>query len=252
MTANGCAIWLYGSHARGDRDTLSDVDILAVSDGLCEFYEVRSEINEPFRNVGVSHYSWQEIEDMATLGSLFLHHVRLEGRPIYESVTCKDRLGSMLQSLGGYQNVMRDVNGFKTVLSDVREEIKGDPIYWYELAVLATVIRHCSILGCWLLGAPAFGRVRPVERVAEALDLGEGLGRDFPELYRYRLYFEGRVGANLPAGKHCAREWLGRAESLVDAIEELAHGQQCGSVPEADRTSQRGRSRGGERIRGAF
>ena len=32
MNQPGCAVWLYGSRARGDEDVLSDVDVCVVSD----------------------------------------------------------------------------------------------------------------------------------------------------------------------------------------------------------------------------
>ena len=32
MNEYGCAVWLYGSRARGDEDILSDVDVFVVSD----------------------------------------------------------------------------------------------------------------------------------------------------------------------------------------------------------------------------
>ena len=108
-------------------------------------------------NVSISRYSWDEIRGMARYGSLFLHHIRLEGRPLYEAESCRGRLHATVAELGEYTLARRDIRGFKVVLADIAESLESGGSRVFELSVLATVIRHASILGCWLIGALCSG-----------------------------------------------------------------------------------------------
>ena len=66
-------LWLYGSRARGDADTLSDTDILAIASWRANVEGTVKRLN--LRRVNVSSYTWDEIEAMRDYGSLFLHHL---------------------------------------------------------------------------------------------------------------------------------------------------------------------------------
>ena len=90
----------------------------------------------------------------------------------------------------------------------------------YELSVLATVIRHSSILGCWLLNRPSFGRLEPVSCFISSQNIESVVGGEFPILYDYRLYADGRVE------RECLQEisvsgWQKGASDVVESVEEL-------------------------------
>src|SRR5262245_46459624 len=72
------AVWLYGSVARGDADELSDTDVLLISDASDHPIPAVQAVAE----ASVSHYTWGQITSLAEVGSLFLHHLRLEGRVV--------------------------------------------------------------------------------------------------------------------------------------------------------------------------
>lgn len=159
---------------------------------------------------------------MTGYGSLFLHHLRLEGRPLYEDRSCAGRLRGKLDGIGPYTKASRDVTAFQTVLADVRESLPHGDVVMHDLAVLATLVRHASILGCWLIGDPQFGRTTPVERYARARGLCAAREVDgFSELYKYRLYFDKRTEQRdlVPI---CAQQWLRCADSLVSSLREIA------------------------------
>lgn len=221
--SEGTAVWMYGSFARDDADEFSDLDILVVGrDDGSLVDTVREGVHES-QYVAVSNYSWQELEDMASYGSLFLHHLRLEGRPLVESKSCEGDLGSLLRQLGPYTRVLSDLSAFKAVLADVEESLPIGDVVTFELSVLATVTRHASILGCWVLGTPCFSRTVPVERFANLAMRDPRTLDSFGDLYAYRLYSDGRI---------TKRElvtvspflWLRRAKALVAALEEVANG----------------------------
>src|SRR5215211_6982045 len=146
-------VWLYGSTARGDRAEDSDVDILIAGEGEID---VQS-LNPSSRgDLSLSRYSWAEIENMAQYGSLFPHHIRLEGRPLVESD--ERRLRAILSSLRAYSRASQELDCFSRVLDDVEIALTQDHSVVYELAVVATAARHAAILGCYLIGEPDFGR----------------------------------------------------------------------------------------------
>ncbi len=221
MMKDGYSVWLYGSHARGDKDSQSDVDVFVAGTRNLGLDEIEDSLPVPLNAASLSQYSWDEIYGMAEYGSLFLHHLRLEGRPIYESPSCKGRLGHILQDLRDYQWFERDLNGFWTVLRDVADALRDGTTEVFELSVLGTVIRHCSILGCWVLGEPSFGRTKPVNHIVRALGLPICIGQEFRDLYQYRLYVEGRISDRYLLKELQPHTWLHRSEALVATVEDL-------------------------------
>ena len=200
----------------GDAGPDSDLDVLVIGDKDPNRPWV-PDVGESLNNLSISRYSWSEIRGMASYGSLFLHHLRLEGRPIFEDQECRGRLRRLLDELPEYAKGSRDVKGFGTVLRDVGAELTrrcDDP---YELSVLGTIIRHSAILGCWLLGIPQFGRTKPVHVIAEAIGSEADWGA-FRELYQYRLYCDRRIGK----GRLSAVDWgiwWARAHEIVYHLE---------------------------------
>lgn len=217
----GAAVWMYGSSARGDQDDSSDLDVLIVGRPSSVAPNV-AELARRSPRASISTYSWAEIERMCEYGSLFLQHLRLEARPLFEDEMCVGNLRKELDRLGPYTRAQRDVSAFKAVLGDVRDSLPIADLVGFELSVLATVTRHAAILGCWLLGEPCFSRTEPVRRFARACQLGwDDLGT-FPDLYAYRLYYDGR-SEKADLVDVCAQTWVRHATELVSAVEEVAN-----------------------------
>lgn len=212
-----CAIWLYGSHARGDSDQLSDVDVLVVSNEAVDSTLIPTELR--VRNqLAIARYSWGEIEGMARYGSLFLQHLRLEGRTVLEGPRAKDRLRDVLGTLAGYTKAKQDLAAFRAVLTDVRESVVSIDCFTFELATVATVFRHACILGCSLAGSPCFSRIGPIARLVGAWSLAPNWLEEFPVLYAYRMYAEGRSLRPEPAPRRMIERWCSRADRLLHEI----------------------------------
>lgn len=218
------AVWLYGSHSRGDSDELSDLDVLHVSDGPGT-QDGNSNTPTAAGTASVSEYSWAEVEGMASYGSLFLHHLRLEGTIVAESTSCRGRLTRVLETMGAYQLAPRDLVGFRRVLGDVIESLdEGQASLFYELSTLGTVFRHASILACALEGSYCFSRRGPVERVALTSGLPQRWVEEFASLYDYRLYVDGRIQECPEPSLELARTWCSRTHGLLEELDRRIRG----------------------------
>lgn len=194
----GCAIWLYGSAARGDTDRLSDIDIFSV-DATLDALETATRAF-PKAKLSISRYSRQEVTQMATYGSLFLWHVHLEGRPLHEEGDIGRQVRHLLDKLPPYARTNADIAAFQTAVSDVVESLQGGGSPLFEAAALAMVIRHAAILGTYALGTPEFRRDGAIKRLAALLELPQPITETLARLQIYRLVEEGRsVSLDVPS-----------------------------------------------------
>jgi len=215
--------WIYGSVARGDSDASSDLDVLSVAGDSRSLTDINTQIHAWNREASITSYSWMELEGMAGYGSLFLHHLRLEGRPLFSERDGDTRLSHLLRSVGPYSLAKRDLRAFQVVIGDVEKACRSERCIPYEASVTGTVIRHASILGCYLRNRPQFGRISPV------LDyLGSLIGPDrwpcsFEELYDFRLAADGRELRLQSLSTPELLKWCGIATCLLKCLEGDVH-----------------------------
>jgi hypothetical protein len=212
MTA-ASELWLFGSVARGDTDDLSDVDVLVAGDLEPQ---ALSRLPYPKDRMSLVRYDWPELRQMAGYGSLFLHHVRLEGKLLYSPH--ESELAALLEELPPYGRAQQELSSFVRVLDDVECALTGDHSPAFELAVIATALRHSCILGCYAVGEPRFGRRSAFELFLRRAGCEDLIGAA-QQLYDFRLYEDGRSTLPFTATTTEVRLWLTRARHVLGAVE---------------------------------
>lgn len=220
----GTEIWMYGSVARGTYSQSSDLDVLVVADTDPDPSLVRAiaAALPQAQHLSVRRYSWREIAEMANYGSLFLLHLKLEGRLLHET-TRAPGLAELLTRLPRYRNDARDIRGFTQALEDVnwalRDALDEDDIL-FELGTIATVIRHCSILACYKLGDPRFQMEASIRVSFAAVEMSEFADAAL-ELYRFRLATARSIPAPTRPTLRAAELWLSLAQTYVKKVSNL-------------------------------
>ena len=218
MNTNECAIWLYGSYAREDFDEFSDIDILIA--GNPDVDQILQSIWFEKKSLSLSQYDWEEIEIMAGYGSLFLHHLKLEGRPLFTDSEGNNRLLSILESLCPYRYASRDVMAFSMCLNDVMEGTQKGSTPIFEMSGIATVLRHASVLASYIVGHPKFGRIEPFQYVAKSWGFSDEVVNDFQYVYQFRQYEDGLDSLPFEPKENSVKVWLRIAEDYISLLKE--------------------------------
>jgi hypothetical protein len=211
------AIWLYGSYARGDHDATSDVDVLLVGQEPPGLLDTLG--NFPSGKLSFSRYTWGEIDTMISYGSLFMLHLHLEGRQILEEAVDSPSLSRRLDALGPYAFAERDLRSFRATVDDVHQSLSSDFSPIFELAVIATVLRHASVLGCYLTGQPTFGRSKPIRIFGRKIGLDHEEISNVVDLYRYRMSTARGLPPPPSPDPAILGEWVRFTERFLDRLE---------------------------------
>lgn len=141
-------IYAFGSLCRGDVDSKSDIDLLAIVDGR----------NDRFDSQVFSIYGYERIREIWALGNPFAWHLHLESRFLYSS-DGSDFIASLNQP-ATYTGVIDDCLKFKGIFHAARSELeKQTPSVTFELSNVFLAIRNFAT--CYSLGKfhrPDFSR----------------------------------------------------------------------------------------------
>jgi hypothetical protein len=119
--------------------------------------------------------------------------------------------------LGQYKNARKDISAFHIVIKDVEESIKNYSSFEYELSILATMLRHSAILGCYLIGQPQFNRKAPIKTLVNLWDLDPTIYEAFDELYSFKLMPQCE---NKKVSLEYVLQWCQRVKSFLGKIEQ--------------------------------
>jgi hypothetical protein len=222
---------VFGSVARGDNDTLSDLDVLALVEngaGMVPPAEVTATLPLGIGagDAAISWYGVERYREMHASGELFAWHIFLDARVAHDP-------GGLFAALGApapYVRAEQDSDAFIAIAEDLPEQLAGAACNAvYEMGVLYVCLRNVAMSASWCLGARAdFTRLAPyrLARDTVALTLPE-------DEYRVSMLcrLAGQRGLTLPSGitpdrvmryHRSALAWMHQVRGLLDTVS--AHG----------------------------
>lgn len=166
------ALVLFGSQVRGDADSSSDIDVAAFVKATSVETLIKTKkrlcVSAPACNLSV--YSLGTATSMAEDGSLFLWHLKFEGRYLFVR---DGYFPAILSSLRPYScdKALRDIGTFEEVLADVRMSLTIHPdLMLYESATLFSVLRSLGMIASTIDGCSTFRRVEPINYLTSLMN----------------------------------------------------------------------------------
>lgn len=225
MDPNILSIILYGSHARKDHDESSDYDICVITrERKNEELNMR-ELEEaivPFEVAGTNIVCYPEaiLDSMLAHGSLFLWHLKLEGKVLYGEQYLNDKLHGLARFKTHYEEIkyhaelFHDLKRAWELLCIVNE---------LDLSLLFTIVRNTCMVLAHKAGKPSFGRVSSYYSAKESfLNLPITIDQ-YLYLSRWKLLYEreSRKPAQLPSNGEFEKLLLEIDKFLQFAIREI-------------------------------
>lgn len=213
------AICLLGSVARGDARVDSDIDLLVVADQAVRRSRLIRRLPPSLRAERLSLICFSEGQwwDEVSRGSLFLHHVRLEGVPIYDPRrVLQDGFEAGAQKtpdVGG--ELQRQLDRLRLY----RDVTRLNGQHLFALAHLYAIGKAAAIARCVELGQPTFVKEEALSRLATCRPALENATRTISSLRPFYDLVRGHEAERLPFEPVGAER---EVASAVEAIEQLA------------------------------
>jgi predicted nucleotidyltransferase len=110
------AYLLYGSYARGDYESRSDVDILRITTGRMRAPRINGQV--------LLHiYDLKDLLNMARQGSLFILHLIREAKPIIDPMDYLRQISAAFRKPASYVSTAREMTAHASTLLDVDESL---------------------------------------------------------------------------------------------------------------------------------
>lgn len=161
MDSNILSIILYGSYARNDHDTASDYDVCVLTKnrqnyGL-DLEEIKRIIGDPQKSqLNLVCYSSPVVDSMLEHGSLFLWHLRIEGKVLYG----EDYFINKIKKLNSFRSHHEEIIYHTELFDDLTHSWKYICLpNELDLSLLFTIARNTCMILSHKMGKPSFGRL---------------------------------------------------------------------------------------------
>ncbi|MDI4659746.1 MULTISPECIES: nucleotidyltransferase [Cobetia] len=194
-------IYAFGSVCRGEIDTSSDVDLLAILDNA----------EHGFDPLIYSIYSYCRLQELWVQGNPFAWHLHLESKLIY-TLDGSDPVAK-LGSPAKYTNAVADCEKFYAIFLKAKEEILSSSFSEvFELSNIFLSMRNFAT--CYSLQycrEPVFSRDSSIQIGLNSLDIQEDI---------YDIYRRARMLCTRGIGVQLTDIEISEAKSCMDYIDE--------------------------------
>ena len=220
---NIIAVVLFGSQARNDSDDYSDKDIFVLCSctDIVELIKIKKHYDKVYAgfSTGLCCYRMADAEAMASAGSLFMWHLKLQGKVVFSKCRIFE---DMLDKLRPYTKYKTDLRYYGELLTDVVDSYdKRAMLSEFDMSVLFTIARNVCILLCHSLGNPKFGRSNAYlyaqSVYKDVFPLDEWI---YPFLCSQKLLYERAIDVNRDEVNSCShRNIIGQIQRLLEFAE---------------------------------
>lgn len=144
---------LYGSCARGDQDSSSDVDLFALQSS--DFYKMTA-----YSKLNIVYYSEELLRERVANGNLFCLHLAEEGKIISDSENLLSEILSQFEYRDSYKKEIKEASNLAWVLIKFAEKFDN---YLYLNRKLVWTIRTILIAQSAEVRDPVFSKKELVE-----------------------------------------------------------------------------------------
>jgi hypothetical protein len=156
-------VWIFGSYARSDYDSNSDLDLLVLTNRELSPIDA-SALQQWFTLPSIpeiSLYTLIGISQIIAPPSLFAWHLRREGQVVYSR---SNWLAKSLSLMGPYSKHLRDLYIIKQVHYDLLRSLEnGGESLIFDAGILCTVARNVGIILSDFLGQPDYSPLAPLK-----------------------------------------------------------------------------------------
>ncbi|UOO43803.1 nucleotidyltransferase domain-containing protein (plasmid) [Priestia megaterium] len=208
------SVILFGSAAREDSDEYSDVDIFLLVDNVSQERidqitdKVKEKIGRP--NIGISLYRKDIYNKLLLEGSMFLWHLKLEGKVIYIK---EDLL--LFEHLQPFANFNKNLSTYEKLYIKTIKSLDLNGINSFDLSQLFFICRNICLLTCFKLGHPTFGRLTAYSKLIELINVTPLDWSNYIYLSEWRLNY---TRGNLKKTKYPTKEELFNLLNQIDTL----------------------------------
>jgi len=215
------AVSLVGSVARGNADEASDIDLLVITEDAVRPTHLLRRLPPSLRDGRLSFLNFSRLrwEEDVRRGSLFLQHVRLEGRTLYDPHAFLRR--GLKALAAGKPDVMGEIETQRRRLRLYRDLERLNGQHLFTLAHLYRIGKATAIAQCVALGEPVFVKEDALLKLASRRPHLASAASCVARLRPFYVLERGRDDADLPFPPVGAEAEIRLA---INAIELLASG----------------------------
>lgn len=212
----------FGSHARNDQDQYSDKDICIFVDHFERKEEVIDQVKKIINPLNINNCDFiihdeEAFNFMLDRGSLFLWHLKLECTANYGS----EYYNKKIKTLNTFDNYQYKLEHYLNLFYDLKEARHLLPeITYFDYSVMFTVIRNLSILVCYKINNPQFGRTNAFHLLIKEFPDIMFSKDDYSHLLEYKLSYE--RGHHLPKTKSVTfNSFISKTEDLIKQVKKI-------------------------------